>query len=416
MWLFVYAFLFSYFDPRLILTETLTTGGDTASHYYTLVYFRELLLNEARIMGWLPGHYAGFPLFQLYFPLPFLLMVVLGLALPLTMAFKVISIAGVLTLPLGAYLGLKRMGFEEPAPDLGAAFVLPFLFMEANSMWGGNIPSTLAGEFAYGLGLTLTLVYLGNLYRGIQTGRGVVQNAVLLALVGLSHGYTLLFCVLGAGFFLITTKDWIFRLAYLLKVNLLAFCFLGFWIVPLILFSPYTVPYNFVWVIDNWSKVLPSILWPFIGLGLGGAAFSFLYKHEHREQRNRILFLLYLILIAAIFYFIAYKIGVVDIRFIPFGQVFFVLLGAVGAGRFLTPIRPKSLAALTLALGTVLWTSGHEHYIGQWIKWNYTGYETKRLWPAFKKVNEHLRGSFADPRVAYEHAEETQAVGTIRAF
>ncbi len=40
----------------------------------------------------------------------------------------------------------------------------------------------------------------------------------------------------------------------------------------------------------------------------------------------------------------------------------------------------------------------------------------RRLWPVFKAVNEHLRGDFRDPRVVYEHSSSHEPLGTIRAF
>ncbi|MBW2623283.1 MAG: hypothetical protein JRD68_10285, partial [Deltaproteobacteria bacterium] len=270
LFLLVYVFLFSFLKPGLILSNTMTTGGDTASHYYSAVFLKEHILPQGRIMGWQPGNYAGFPLFQFYFPLPFLIMVLFSLIIPLPVAFKIVSLAGVITLPLAVYFFLRKTGFKRPAPELGMVFILSFLFMESNSMWGGNITSTLAGEFAYGIGLSLALVYLGGFFQGIKTGEKIVTNALLLALVGLAHGYTLLFCVAGVSFFLITTKSWLFRLVYILKVNLLAFCFMGFWLLPLLALMPHATPYNFVWIIDVLKQVMPTILWPFLGCGLAG--------------------------------------------------------------------------------------------------------------------------------------------------
>jgi len=416
LFLLVYIFLLTYLRPGLILKDTITTGGDTASHFLTAYYLKSYLLPQWRIMGWFPGNYAGFPMFQFYFPLPFLLMSLFSLLIPLTVAFKIISLAGVFSLPLGAYAFLKQMGFKTPQPEIGGTFVVPFLFMEANSMWGGNIPSTLAGEFAYGLGLTLALIYLGRFYRGIASGKHVLSNAFLLALVGLSHGYPLLFCVVGVSFFLITTRNWLFKIVYILKVNLLAFCLMGFWIVPLLLFIPYTIPYNFVWILDDISQVFPRILWPFIACSLLGTVLTLPFSRNRLFKNTKGFFLLYLILISFIFYLISPKIGLVDIRFIPFGQVFLVLLGAVGAGHLLGYLRLKSVAALALAIGAMVWTAHHEHFIGHWMEWNYSGYENKRLWPAYKALNDHLQGTFADPRVVYEHAAETRAVGSLRAF
>src|SRR5208283_2287299 len=67
-------FLGSQFHARLLFSPTITTGGDTPSHYYTLTYLKEKLLPKGEISGWTQSHYAGFPILQNYFPLPFLLM------------------------------------------------------------------------------------------------------------------------------------------------------------------------------------------------------------------------------------------------------------------------------------------------------------------------------------------------------
>ncbi len=416
LWGLTYWFLLAYLHPELLLSDSIVTGGDTAGHYYTAAYLRDYLLPRMKIMGWQPGHYAGFPLFQFYFPLPFLCMAGLSLLTPLTVAFKIVSVAGILSLPLGAYSLLRNLGCKDPAPDLGAVFSLAFLFMEANSAWGGNIPSNLAGEFTYGLGLTLALVYLGRLFRDADSGRNEISNALLLAAVGLCHGYPLLFCVIGASFFLTTPRNWFFRLFYILKVNILAFCFMGFWIVPLILFGPYTTAYNFVWIIKDWQEALPRILWPFAAPGLIGAFCSIVRPGEEETARRSAFFVLFLVFVAGIFYFAANKLGVVDIRFLPFGQLLLVLLGAAVAGLLLAGWRSRHVAALALALLTVAWTAHHESYIENWVIWNYSGYEGKSLWPAYRDLNGELKGDFAAPRVVYEHSAETRGVGTLRAF
>ena len=68
-------------------------------------------------------------------------------------------------MPICAYFGLRLLGSPFPGPAIGALATLCFLFMEANSMWGGNIPSTLAGEFSLSLGLSLTVLFFGTIHR-----------------------------------------------------------------------------------------------------------------------------------------------------------------------------------------------------------------------------------------------------------
>ena len=184
-------FLLFYFKPSLLLTKTITSGGDTASHYPTAEYLRDNLLPKGKISGWTQGNYAGTPLFQFYFPLAFILIAVLSYLIPLQIAFKLITVLGTFLLPLAVYLSYKYMKFKHPLPILASLFTLPFLFMEANSMWGGNIPSTLAGEFSHSLSLALAMIFFGALYQGITEKKYIIRNSLLLTAIGLTHVYTL---------------------------------------------------------------------------------------------------------------------------------------------------------------------------------------------------------------------------------
>jgi len=157
----IFLFLLSYFKPSLILLDTTTSGGDTGSHNYLLWYLKYGLLPKGRLSGWSPGWYAGFPMFQFYFVLPFLLMVLLSYLAPLWVSFKIVTVLGTFLMPVAAFVAMKLMKFNFPAPILAALFTLPFLFMEANSMWGGNIPSTLAGEFSYSISFAFAIIFLG---------------------------------------------------------------------------------------------------------------------------------------------------------------------------------------------------------------------------------------------------------------
>ena len=105
-----------------------------ASHFPTAVYLRDVLLPGGRLIGWNPGNFAGFPMFQFYFPLPFLLMVGMNLIMPLEVSFKLVSVLGIFLLPVASYFALRLMKQKFPVPILGALFSLPFLYAEGNSM------------------------------------------------------------------------------------------------------------------------------------------------------------------------------------------------------------------------------------------------------------------------------------------
>jgi hypothetical protein len=416
----IYGFLLSYFPPAYLLLKTIATGGDTPSHYSAADYLINTLLPRGKIMGWMQGNYAGFPLFQFYFPLPFLLVALIQLIVPLEIAFKLVTVLGTFLLPLCTYGCLKLLGQQLPVRLIGAAFTLPFLFMESNSMWGGNIPSTLSGEFAYSLGFALLVCYVGSFYRGIRENRFILINALILTGIGLSHGYTLIFAVLAQGFFLFTTQGFFKNLGYYLKVNGLAFFLLGFWLIQLLWFTPYTTPYNFVWTLDGISQVFPAVLLPVIIFTLIGTILvlaAALMRNETRlKQGGLFSYLWFTILVAAAFYFIAYEINLVDIRFLPCLQFSLIIMGAIGIGVLSQRMKARQLIPIFLVCLVVLWVDSHVTYIPQWIKWDYSGFETKGLWPQFQAVNSYLNGSHQDPRVAYEHSLRHRAAGSVRAY
>jgi len=420
----IYGFLLSYFTPSYLFSRTTITGGDTPSHYMTAHYLINTLLPQWKIIGWMPGNYAGFPLFQFYFPLPFLIIAFVEVFLPLQIAFKLVTVLGIFLLPLCAFGCLKLMRFPFPAPLAGAVFTLPFLFMEANSMWGGNIPSTLAGEFTYSIGFALLFLYSGLFYRGITENRYAILNGILLCLIGLCHGYTLLFAVFTATFFLFTTDHFLQKAWYYLKVNAIAFLLLGWWIVQLLWFMPYTTRYSFVCVLDGISQVFPPILWPVIALAAAGGVFTLAKYHSAKGGHSKGLptsakpaaYLWFIGLAGAVFYFLAYQINLVDIRFIPFVQFSLVLLGAIGISQLTYRLKGLAILPPLLAIVTILLVNTRVSYIPGWIAWDYSGFENKRVWPRFRAVCDYLKGTCQDPRVAYEHDLKNRAAGTVRAF
>lgn len=412
----IIAFLLSYFEPRYLFLKTTISGGDTASHYYTAQYLRNYLLPHGKVSGWTQGNYAGFPILQFYFPLPFLLMVALSAFMPLQIAFKLITVLGTFLLPVCAYFSLRLMGYLFPIPIMGSLFTLPFLFMEANSMWGGNIPSTLAGEIGFSLGLSLTVLFLGSLYRGISTGKHFVRNAVLIFLVGFSHGYTFLFAGLVSSFFLWTTENFLQKFTYLLKVHLLGFLFLGFWIVPLIAYLPFTTAYNFLWIFNSIYEVFPQILFPFLALAVLGTILVLFRLFSQRQWDAPLFYIWYWILVSATCYFAAFKLGIVDIRFLPFFQISLMLLGAIGLHELTRKFEGRLFLPCILYVAMIFWVDHHVQSIPSWIAWNYTGFEKKNVWPQFSQVNQFLSGTPNDPRVMYEHSPLHNAAGTERAF
>src|SRR3989304_5952925 len=122
--------------------------------------------------GWSPGSYLGHPLLLYYFPFPFLVMSALAPLAGMPVAFKLGTALPVFLLPALVYASFRLMRFAFPAPLLGAATALVFLYVEDTPIWGGTIASTLAGEFSYTYGTGFAVLFLGVLVRAGVAGRG----------------------------------------------------------------------------------------------------------------------------------------------------------------------------------------------------------------------------------------------------
>ncbi len=418
----LFLFLLCYFEPSSLLSMTITTGGDTASHYYTAQYLRDYLLPRGEISGWCQGNLAGFPMLQYYFPLPFFIIVLLSWVMPLQIAFKFGTALGTFLLPPAAYLFFRLLKQPRPVPIMGAAFTLPFLFMQGNTMWGGNIPSTLAGEFCYSLGFALSIVWLGLLYRTLSEKTSLLKPALLLALVGLSHGYTLLYAVLASVFFLFTRQDLAQNLKKLFLIYVLALLFMGFWLLPLLAFLPYTTRFSILWIFMDLSQFLremvPPITRPFIVLSLAGTLIFLVIKRKHETAvpSGPLAYLLFLTGCGFGLYAIGYRLGLVDARFLPYSQFFLITTGAMTFSLARSRQGEKIVLAAILILLTCLWVDSKETFIHKWIQSNYAGFENRPLWKPYQAANRFLQGSPQDPRVVYEHSMVHRRAGTVRAF
>ncbi len=191
------AFTFAQLHPSLIFRDTTPTGGDMGAHVWSGTYLRDHLLPHGRLSGWTPDWYAGAPAFHFYMVVPFLLILLLDVVLPYGIAFKLVAISGVLALPVAAWAFGKLSGLRFPGPPLLAIAATFFLFDSRFRIFGGNIASTMAGEFAFSISLSLAIVYFGVLARGLRTGRHRALAAGLLALVGLCHLIPAFFALAG---------------------------------------------------------------------------------------------------------------------------------------------------------------------------------------------------------------------------
>ncbi len=180
--------------PNLVFSTSTITGGDTGAHLALPAYLRSLG-NPFDLTPWYPGWFAGMPAYTYYFILPDLLATLASYVINAALAFKLATILGSLLMPIGAYVLGRLMRAPRPVPAALAAATLPFLFDASFTIDGGNLFSTMAGEYAFSLSLALALVTIGLFARGMRTGRGYWLAAIGLALTLFAHVLPFFFVV-----------------------------------------------------------------------------------------------------------------------------------------------------------------------------------------------------------------------------
>ena len=172
-----------------IFKNTTTNGGDMGAHVWLPWFLEHNWFPKFRLSGWSPDWYAGFPVGQYYFPFPSVMVAFLNLVMPYDVAFKLVTISGPVMLPAAAYYFAKGMRAPFPAPPAFAIAALGMLVQERTdwNIYGGNIASTLAGEYSFEIALALSLFALGALAYTLDTGKRRWLPAVLIALAIMSH-------------------------------------------------------------------------------------------------------------------------------------------------------------------------------------------------------------------------------------
>ena len=337
-------FLLLTLHPGLILRNNTPTGGDMGAHVWGPAFLRDHLLNHFRLAGWSMDWYAGLPVYRYYMVVPALFIVALNLVLPYGIAIKIAAVIGILTLPYCAWLFGRFARFAYPIPEMLAIAATIFLYDESFTIYGGNIASTMAGEFSFSIALSLSILGFALLARGLETGKYLAAGSIVIALSALSHGIVLLFVFGGVALMLLF---WIPQkidgrrdntaVVFGVKIIGLAILLSAFWVIPFVTSHAYMTDMKYEprpsGSSDSfWSMYFPlSTLWDAIimSLALLGLASQIVRRHKIGMWMGA-----YGVLLAAGVYFVRGGLPVIGLlwnpRILPFFYLLRYFLFAIG--------------------------------------------------------------------------------------
>ncbi len=408
--------------PQILVANT-PTGGDMGAHVLLPQVLKDVLLPSGRLFGWSDTWYAGFPALYFYFPIPALVTVVLDVFLPYGVAFKLVTIVGLVALPAATYAFLRLLAFSRPVAAIAALTGSMFVFMESFSIFGANIKSTLAGEFSFSWSFALSIIYLGIVTRDTRVGsRFGPWAGIILALTAMTHIVTTMIVV-------VVSVSLLFRRngpRTVISSWVVGFAITAFWTLPLGIrvFQGMTTDMGWAPVTNivgdtNPGSPFPGEFIPILVLGLIGMVWTML-------RRDDVMVLTWLTLLPLAGYFILPKIGITALynaRLLPYWYFGMYVFAGIALGLAVleisrrVPLRRTVLIGASLGVGFVVLTATmlSVHDVPGWVKWNFEGYEGKADYHEYQALMETV-DVLPPGRIMWEANSEMNKYGTPMAL
>ena len=310
-----------------------------------------VVVTAAVVVGRRGAHWSGASPHRWWLVTGAIVVAVAGIALPFGPSFKIVTVSGVIGLPVAAYVFGRLSQLAYPTPALLAVGAVWFLFDKDFTIYGGNIASTMAGEFAFSISLTLAIFYLGLVVRGLRTGRNRAGAAVLLALVGCCHLIPAFFA-LGATAVLLAVHVLgeigrprvrplgVGRLWWLASAGVVGALLAAWWVLPFYARTTYLNDMGWekiavhhegtaLWhwfTSDVWSLLVPSDLRIPAALALVGAVLSLLFRNRIGSA------LTFIGLGLAVAFVFAPQGRLWNARLLPFWYLVVYFVAAIGVG------------------------------------------------------------------------------------
>ena len=272
-------FLLWQFHPSLIFSNTTTAGGDTGAHFSVAYFYIHNILDHFRLTGWSSSWYDGYPLYVFYFPLPGVITGFLGLFVPYGVAFKLTTVVGSFALPVAIYYFARSLKMGYLLSAVAAVMSVAYLFDRTYTIDGGNIASTLAGEYSFSISLALAFFALAVLLGDPAKFRRRILAGALLAATLLAHILPAAFAVAVLVFLVVTRRNRATVMGSTIAVSVMVLLS-AIWEVPLISTYAYSTSMGWSRISTYVDSLAPSSLRIYLVLAAIGFVASIVMKIE----------------------------------------------------------------------------------------------------------------------------------------
>jgi hypothetical protein len=411
-------FLLYHLRWPLLLTDTMSVGGDLPAHNYMASHVKASLLDHGRIISWAPGWWCGFPLFQYYFFLPYAAIAFLSVLIPFNIAFKLVCVSGVLLLPVSLYMVARLFRLPRPASILFAISAVPILFVKSHTMWGVNLYSTLSGMISNSISFPLMLLALASAYRDVRDGRFRLRTVLLMVSVLATHFFTSIMLALAmlALLFVAGARNLRRSAAILAQEGALTALLMSWWLLPLFAKKAYSVDFGTNWDVSLWATMpfYVFVLLPLVVVPLVAGRVKVRMPH---------LVLALLLGEAVLLFLYGYKITpvFVNVRLWPFVFSSVLLMITVGLSLLLSRLPYRGLLVAVVLIAVLSYTESSECGLVKgcapvrgWAEFNFSGLENKPRYSVFKDLILPLKGT--PGRLANDLTGDNNAMGSSRIF
>ena len=139
--------LIIFLRVELVFSDLLPTGGDMGAHIVPTKFFVSELFNNFKLRGWSQDWFAGYPLYYFYFPLPPIIAGLFNFIFPFSISFKAMVLLSQVLLVISIEMIMRKNAKQFSFYGFGAGLI--YLLTESFTIFGGNLASSLAGQYSY---------------------------------------------------------------------------------------------------------------------------------------------------------------------------------------------------------------------------------------------------------------------------